>query len=366
MPAVLAAGLGPVYLGRFWGVIHPMSMQMSCIMYISRLWIFFGALVSSNALDRWNTRCIGVTVNASLKSEVFLPCHFNISHYNGTLTVNWSHYPTNNRLVTIMTDGKIIFGSPSEGRVNVFPLLSKHGNFSILIHDLQSSDIDTYLCQLNSECWRVKIIERSPYRISEPNPWFYFAAGAGLFILLFIAFSLLSKFCGKCVNTSSKSNPVNELQSEGSNSPQETQNIEHRNKNKRGISEPNPWFYFAAGAGLFILLFIAFSLLSKFCGKCVNTSSKSNPVNELQSEGVRRGPTTVYENDIHAPNQSSAVQLGQHPQRAFRAVPEPTRSHPSDAKPYYVNQAELSIPVNAGKKRKKLKNYQFKNPIYGD
>ncbi len=26
MPAVLAAGLGPVYLGRFWGVIHPMSM----------------------------------------------------------------------------------------------------------------------------------------------------------------------------------------------------------------------------------------------------------------------------------------------------------------------------------------------------
>ncbi|XP_016304498.1 uncharacterized protein LOC107659910 [Sinocyclocheilus anshuiensis] len=290
-------------------------------MYISRLWIFFGALVSSNALDRWNTRCIDVTVKASLKSEVFLPCHFNISHYNGTLTLNWSHYPTNNRLVTIMTDGKIIFGSPSEGRVNVFPLLSKHGNFSILIHDLQSSDIDTYLCQLNSECWRVKIIERRPYskiRISEPNPWFYFAAGAGLFILLFIAFSLLSKFCGKCVNTSSKSNPVNKVQSEGSNSPQETQNIEsseHRNKNK--------W-------------------------------------------GVRRGPTTVYENDIHAPNQSSDVQQGQHPQRAFRAVPEPTRSHPSDAKPYYVNQAELSIPVNAGKKRKKQKNYQFKNPIYAD
>ncbi len=26
MPAVLAAGLGPLYLGRFWGVIHPMSM----------------------------------------------------------------------------------------------------------------------------------------------------------------------------------------------------------------------------------------------------------------------------------------------------------------------------------------------------
>ncbi|XP_026083011.1 uncharacterized protein LOC113058987 isoform X1 [Carassius auratus] len=275
-------------------------------MYISHFWIFFGALVSSNALDQWNTRCIDVTVNASLKSEVFLPCHFNINHYNGTLTVNWSHSSATDRLVTIMTDGKIIFHNPSEGRVNVFPLLSKHGNFSIFIHDLQSSDIGTYFCELNSECWRVTIIKR----FSESNPWFYFAAGAGLFILLFIAFSLLSKFCEKCVNTSSKSNPVNGVQREGANSPEETQNTEsseHRNKNRRG---------------------------------------------------VMRGPTTVYENDIHAPNQSSAVQLGQHPQRAFRANPDPTKSHALDAKPYYVNQAELSISVNEGKKRKKLKcNY---------
>ncbi|XP_042627620.1 uncharacterized protein LOC109083696 [Cyprinus carpio] len=198
-------------------------------MYISHLWIFFGALVSSNG-------CIYVTVNASLKSEVYLPCHFDINHYNGTLAVNWRRHSTIKSLVTIMTDGKIIFGSPSEGRVNVFPLLSKHGNFSILIHDLQSSDIGTYICELNSECWRVKIIEQ--YRISESNSWLYFAAGAGLFILLFIAFSLLSKFCGKCVDTSSKSNPVNGVRSEGSNSPEETQNTEsseHRNKNKRGV-----------------------------------------------------------------------------------------------------------------------------------
>ncbi|KTG35297.1 hypothetical protein cypCar_00047871, partial [Cyprinus carpio] len=131
-------------------------------MYISHLWIFFGALVSSNALDDWNTRCINFTINASLKSEVYLPCHFNINHYNGTLAVNWRCHSTIDSLVTIMTDGKIIFGSPSEGRVNVFPFLSKHGNFSILIHDLQSSDIATYICELNSECWRVQIIER-PY-----------------------------------------------------------------------------------------------------------------------------------------------------------------------------------------------------------
>lgn len=137
-----------------------------------------------------------------------------------------------------------------------------------------------------------------------------------MLILLFIAFSLLSKFYGKCVNTSSKSDTVNGAQSAGSNFPEETQNTEssgHRNK-----------------------------------------------------RGVRRGPATVYENDIHAPNQSSAVQQGQRPQRAFRAVPEPTTSHPSDVMPYYVNQAELSNPANAGKKRKKQKHFQIKNPIYND
>ncbi len=108
------------------------------------------------ALDRRNSRCTEVTVNASLKSEVFLPCHFNISRYNETVEVNWSHYSS---LVTIMINGRIFFESPTEGRVKVYPLLSKHGNFSILIRDLQSSDIGTYTCELKSECWRVKINE---------------------------------------------------------------------------------------------------------------------------------------------------------------------------------------------------------------
>ncbi|XP_043114314.1 uncharacterized protein LOC122358538 [Puntigrus tetrazona] len=293
---------------------------MSCIMYISHLWIFFGALVSSNALDGRNPKCTEVTVNASLKSEAFLPCNFNVSSYNETVTVNWSrdHFFS---LVKIMNNGRIFFESPSEGRVNVFPLLSEHGNFSIFIRDLQSSDIGTYTCELDTECWKVKIVEHvkineHPNRNSELNPWWFFAAGAGLLILLFIAFSLLSKFYEKYVNTSSKSDPGNGGQSEGSNIQEERQNTElggHRNMG-----------------------------------------------------GVRRAPTTVYENDIHAPNQSSAVQQGQRPQRAFRAVPETTTNHPSDVKPYYVNQAELSISANAGKKRKKQKHYQFKNPIYND
>ncbi|XP_050984872.1 uncharacterized protein LOC127176993 isoform X2 [Labeo rohita] len=295
---------------------------MSCIMYISRLWIFFGALMSLNAVDHLITGCREVTVNASLKSEVFLPCYFNISHYNETEMVKWSHYYSGQHytLVTIAINGKIFFDSPKEGRVNVFPLLSKHGNFSILIHALQFSDVGTYKCELKSKCWRVNANERLDVQkeTNESNPWFYFAAGAGLFILLFIAFSLLSKFYGKCVNTSSKSDPVNGVQSEGTNSHEERQNAEsseNRNRKKRG---------------------------------------------------VRRGPTTIYENDIRAPNQSSAVQQGQNPQRAFRAVPKPSTSHHSDVIPYYVNQEELTIPANTGQRRKKQKPYQIKNPIYGD
>ncbi|XP_052431378.1 uncharacterized protein LOC127972113 isoform X1 [Carassius gibelio] len=290
---------------------------MSCIMHISRLWIFFGALVSSNAQYHRKTRCTEVTVNASLNSEVFLPCHFNISHLNETEEVMWSHYYS---FVRIMINGRIFFDNPTEGRVNVYPLLTKHGNFSILIHDLQLSDLGTYDCKLKSECWMVKITERphSEIReINETNPWIYFAAGAGLFTLLFIAFGLLSIFYGKCVNTSSKSDLINGVQSEGI-SPQETQNTGN------------------SGHG--------------------------------DMRGVRRNPTTVYENDIHAPHPSSAARQGQHPQRPFRPAPEPTTSHPSiEILPYYVNQAELSIPTNAGKKRRRKKqNYQFKNPIYSD
>ncbi|XP_056099123.1 uncharacterized protein LOC130077811 [Rhinichthys klamathensis goyatoka] len=288
--------------------------------YISQLWIFFTALVSSNGLDCWNTGWTEVTISASLKSEVFLPCHFNRSLDTKTDTVKWTHNSSGATLLRIMSNGSIYFGR-TEGRVSVFPLLFKEGNFTILIHDLEPSDIGPYFCEGSGERWRVEILESEPpveRRPDELNPWFYFAAGAGLFILLFIGLSLFSKYCAKPTNRSSKSNPGNGVQSEGNNPPEETQNTERseqRNKNNRGL---------------------------------------------------RRGFTTVYENDVPAPNRSPAVQQGQHPQRAFRAVPDPTASHPSDAKPYYVNQEELSIPGNAGKKRKKQKHFQFKNPIYTD
>ncbi|XP_051963718.1 uncharacterized protein LOC127630267 [Xyrauchen texanus] len=290
---------------------------MTGMMYISQIWIFLGALVSSNALHPCQDMCeivTSITINSSMKSEVFLPCHFDNKTRNTSEIVQWSHLSS---LLRITQDGNINFYNPREGRVNVFPILAYEGNFSILIHDLQPSDFGTYCCELSRRCWRVEITE-SPRPAEESNenpinPWLYFAAGAGLFILLFIAFSFFSQFWGNSVNGSSQSNPVHEVQNEGNNPPEEIQKTrsgEHRNNNRRGLI---------------------------------------------------RGNTTFYENYQHAPSQISGVQ-----QRAFRPVPEPTISHQSTSNPYYVNQAELSIPTNVGKKQKKRKHMQIKNPIYGD
>ncbi|KAK9961994.1 hypothetical protein ABG768_007381 [Culter alburnus] len=162
---------------------------MACIL---KLWIFFGALVSSNALDRWNTRCKEIKISASLKSEVFLPCHVNKSFDNETETAKWSNSSSGVTLLTIMNNGTIIFHSPTEGRVSVLPLLFNDGNFSILIHDLEPSDFGLYFCELRNECWRVEITDRLIEKTVEVNsykPWLFFFAGAGLFTLLFLLFN---------------------------------------------------------------------------------------------------------------------------------------------------------------------------------
>ncbi|XP_057207497.1 uncharacterized protein LOC130565006 [Triplophysa rosa] len=262
---------------------------MKCMMYISQFGILLCFLMASNALDHCKS-CEGATlftINASLKSEVFLPCYFKTSQNttNKTERGRWGHF---SNFLTISQDGNIVFDDPREGRVTVFPILAAGGNFSIIIHDLQISDFGTYCCELNRECCRVKITQSAHPEKHELNPWIFFAAGAGLFFLIFIAFYLFSKFCG--------------------NHTQETQN------------------------------------------------------NQNSSRGRSRD-ATVYENQAHAPNQTG---VNQNPQRAFRPVPEPTTSQQSDPKPYYVNQAELSISSNAGQKRKKQKHFQFKNPIYAD
>ncbi|XP_073779610.1 uncharacterized protein isoform X2 [Danio rerio] len=144
--------------------------------YFSNLWIFFSALVSSNALGRWSERCTDVSIDTSLKSQVFLPCHFNTSLND---TVTWRHLNNGDTLVKIIADGRIYFDNPREGRVSVLPNVFEEGNFSIFIHDLESSDVGVYFCEWNSECWRVRITEshHHPSQEADRNSWLFFFAG---------------------------------------------------------------------------------------------------------------------------------------------------------------------------------------------
>ncbi|XP_065136230.1 uncharacterized protein [Paramisgurnus dabryanus] len=287
---------------------------MTCMMYVTQIGLLFCLVVTSKALGNCKGKCEDIqlsTIRTPLKSEVLLPCYFEISNNtaNKTNTASWRHLSSS--LLEITQDGNIFFNDPRGGRVTVFPILAALGNFSIIIHNVQASDFGSYCCELNRECWRLEITETTrPEKNIVLSPWVYFAAGAGLFILLFIATYLFAKLWGNYVNESSKSNSVIGVQNEGNHTEERpnTERSEHRNPNNRGRGREN---------------------------------------------------TTVYENEAHAPNQN--------PQRAFRrAAPEPPTSEASDPKPYYVNQEELSVSSNAGKKRKKTKPYQYKNPIYGD
>ncbi|XP_055052183.2 uncharacterized protein [Misgurnus anguillicaudatus] len=285
---------------------------MTCMMYVTQIGLLF-CLVVTKALGQCKGKCENLqisTISIPLKSEVLLPCNFEISNNtaNKTNRASWRHLSSS--LLNITQDGNIIFEDPREGRVTVFPILAAGGNFSIIIHNVQASDFGSYCCELNRECLLLQITETTrPEKKFDLNPWIYFAAGAGLFILLFFATYLFAKLWGN-VNETSKSNSVNGVQNEGNHTEerQNTERSEHRNPNNRGQGREN---------------------------------------------------TTVYENEAHAPNQN--------PQRAIRRAPPEPPSEASDPKPYYVNQEELSVSSNAGKKRKKNKPaYQYKNPIYGD
>ncbi|XP_048016426.1 uncharacterized protein LOC125248536 [Megalobrama amblycephala] len=206
---------------------------MPCIL---QLWICFSALVSSNALDRWNTRCTEVTISASLKSEVFLPCHFNKSFDDET--VKWSNSSNESTLLRIKNNGLFYLDSPREGRVSVLPLLFKDGNFSILIRDLELSDFGPYFCELNRECWRVEITERLIEKTVEVNsykPSLFFFAGAGLFTLLFIVFHRtgLHNRCVRCMR-SSKCHSINEEHNE------EHDSSNHSSIQQRAFRTPDP------------------------------------------------------------------------------------------------------------------------------
>ncbi|XP_072547344.1 uncharacterized protein [Salminus brasiliensis] len=346
------------------------------VKHFVRLLTFFAALVSSNGL-KCAGRCSNSTVNIILGSDMLLPCSLRRSNQTGE--ANWSH---NSSLLRIRPDGNIKFEDCRDGRVTVFPYLFSRGNFSILIHRLQASDLGTYCCQLSMECHVVELkhMQSTAWHL----PWYYIVAGIGGLILLLITCSLVYEFRGLCVKKLADSYDVNSTQNQGANPPGNRQRVKH---NKSGEGEENDGHYEDMNGEDHARDYETMQGEVRVGQHEDSDREEEDYVNAERGQGEGqyinseradahgpRGQTghhrkpTVYENNEHDPSVRPIRQ--QPPNRDFRE----TQSQPQSRGPYYVNQSEICNPGSAVKRKKKQRKkkilppteYQFRNPIYGD
>lgn len=97
-----------------------------------------------------------INSNTKLQSEILLPCYFDSafikSNQNKETSVVWSHINTTIVfIVEIKVNGDLAFWDSRKGRIEAFPYVSGSGNFSILIHNVQVSDLGPYRCEIFRE-----------------------------------------------------------------------------------------------------------------------------------------------------------------------------------------------------------------------
>ncbi|KAL7838095.1 hypothetical protein AOLI_G00264990 [Acnodon oligacanthus] len=95
-----------------------------------------------------------INVTTQLQSDVLLPCNFQASLLGSNQTADvaavWSqrNISTDN-LVEISLQGKVRFWNNRDRRIKTFPKLPDSGNFSILLCNVQQSDLGLYRCDLH-------------------------------------------------------------------------------------------------------------------------------------------------------------------------------------------------------------------------
>ncbi|XP_053363861.1 uncharacterized protein LOC128533600 isoform X1 [Clarias gariepinus] len=332
-----------------------------CVKYFIQLLAFFSVLVSNGLTC--SESCMNTILHIRPGSEVLLPC--TLLNSSKTEEASWRQ---SSRLLIIRPNGNVTFEDPRDGRLTVFPYLFGRGNFSILVHQFQASDVGTYCCELSHECQRVELTlsQSSGLHI----PWYYFAAGGGILILLVFVFVLICKFRVKCIKRSSSSYYVNSENKEQQEAKQtqraesakvddcdgEYENIEsdtHEADYENALEEEPD------GKG-------EDTASDNQDEDYVNTERRNSPdlyddVDSAFSTGLNlerdmRGHhnnKSVYENDEHDPNQKSKIP----PKAAIRKLPK----QQSKSGLYYANQAQIH---NTGYAGNKDKEYQFKNPLY--
>ncbi|XP_072516362.1 uncharacterized protein [Salminus brasiliensis] len=94
-----------------------------------------------------------INITTELQSDVLLPCYFGPAVLGSDKTADiaavWSQQtiPEDN-LMEIRLQGEVMFWKNRDGRIEPFPKLSASGNFSIVLHKVQQSDLGLYRCEL--------------------------------------------------------------------------------------------------------------------------------------------------------------------------------------------------------------------------
>ncbi|KAL7838099.1 hypothetical protein AOLI_G00265030 [Acnodon oligacanthus] len=94
------------------------------------------------------------SVTTDLQSDVLLPCNFKStllgSNQTADIAAVWRQTTTPaDNLVEISLQGKVSFWNNRDRRIKTFPKLSESGNFSILLRNVQQSDLGLYRCDLH-------------------------------------------------------------------------------------------------------------------------------------------------------------------------------------------------------------------------
>ncbi|XP_043094646.1 uncharacterized protein LOC122345011 isoform X2 [Puntigrus tetrazona] len=135
-----------------------------------------------------------INLTTELSSEILLPCLYEPalkeSHLNKESSAVWIQIKTNtDHIVEISVNGQESFWNNRQHRIKVFREVAGSGNFSLLIRDVQLSDLGLYRCEIfrgiNCSLGYVEIeISLATVEFSLLSNWRLIAAGGGGFLLL--------------------------------------------------------------------------------------------------------------------------------------------------------------------------------------
>ncbi|KAI7789496.1 hypothetical protein IRJ41_004021 [Triplophysa rosa] len=131
-----------------------------------------------------------INLTTKLQSEILLPCYFDSAfiklNQNQETSVVWSHFNTTIiYIVDIKVNGDPAFWDSRKGRIKALSYISGSGNFSILIHNVQVSDLGLYRCELFKES-NCSLLYKEMSLTSPINNWLLIIGGGGFLLLCLI------------------------------------------------------------------------------------------------------------------------------------------------------------------------------------